>query len=253
MGLFMGLGLIGAAFAIDGVKTHNAQLPYKKFERIDPFNEAKWRQAKKMLDAVSHGSYYGDEEKNVIDLGEMNDIVNLYRGTPYWKDAAERDVSVLACARRGLDFGGSSDLNYKFSCDKTVEPLGVIGPHIYCSYKELTPKQCDLARRIAAYDAKKLNISLVEAANKLFDRIDAEKCTIADIYRKYKSTYSTDFTELKLTYEMPAAAYFEPELDLFYDSVLMALLYVERQLPEEKKRPRRLALHSFPTAMHHIW
>lgn len=47
MGLFMGLGLIGAAFAIDGVKTHNAQLPYKKFERIDPFNEAKWRQAKK--------------------------------------------------------------------------------------------------------------------------------------------------------------------------------------------------------------
>lgn len=253
MGLFMGLGLIGAAFAIDGVKTHNAQLPYKKFERIDPFNEAKWRQAKKMLDAVSHGSYYGDEEKNIIDLGEMNDIVNLYRGTPYWKDAAERDVAVLACARRGLDFGGSSDLNYKFSCDKTVEPLGVIGPHIYCSYKELTPKECDFARRIAAYDAKNLNISLVEAANKLFDRIDAEKCTIADIYRKYKSTYSTDFTELKLTYEMPAAAYFEPELDLFYDSVLMALLYVERQLPEEKKRPRQLALHSFPTAMHHIW
>ena len=104
MGLFLGLGLLGAAFAIDGAK----QAPFDRaLRRLDnewgTCTSEESRRCDALKYAVQNGLCFEDEKKPVIEWQKLRDIQWKYQLSKLsWpREAAIRDVCRLAALERG--------------------------------------------------------------------------------------------------------------------------------------------------------
>lgn len=132
MGLLLGLGLLGAAFAIDGVK----QAPFDKaYRRL----EKEWKvctpEENKRCDAlkyaVQNGLCFEDEEKPVIEWQKLRDLQWKYQlaGVSWPRESAIRDVCRLAAHDRGFEYKGYLRNTLTFGCitdPKNICKLGIV-------------------------------------------------------------------------------------------------------------------------------
>lgn len=109
MGLFLGLGLVAAAFVVDDIQNGGYQRTMRALERKygRPTAEEREKIEKLYNDVVYHRFWEKDEEV-VITVRELEKITKAYEaaGVPMPGKSAIRDVCVLEARRRGFVFKG---------------------------------------------------------------------------------------------------------------------------------------------------
>ena len=132
MGLLLGLGLIGAAFAIDGAKQAPFDRAYHRLQNewgVCTAEEGKRCDALEY--AVKNGLRFENEKKPVITYDKLRDLQWKYQlaGISWPRESAIRDVCRLAARDRGFEYKGylRNTLTFGYITDpKNIVKLGIV-------------------------------------------------------------------------------------------------------------------------------
>lgn len=132
MGLLLGLGLLGAAFAIDGVKQAPFDRAYRRLENEwGTCTSEESRRCDALKYAVQNGLCFEDEKKPVIEWQKLRDLQWKYQlaGISWPRESAIRDVCRLAARDRGFEYKGylRNTLTFGYITDpKNIYKLGIV-------------------------------------------------------------------------------------------------------------------------------
>lgn len=192
MGLFLGLGLLGAAFGIDAMKQAPYDRALRRLEReYGPFNKETFHRCLEMKSAVEHCRRFENEDKPIVSWKELNRTINLYKQNqisfPY--DAAVHDIAKMAVMERGFDYIGYT-INVVTTgqiCDeKNIHKLGIFG-----TKTKFSERRCLMTGRILAFEQK--NNGKLKTSNELFDFLEKEGCKTQELYNAYAQKFQDTF------------------------------------------------------------
>ena len=234
MGLLMGLGLLGAAFAIDGAKQAPFDRAYRRLERewgVCTVEENKRCNALEY--AVKNGLRFENEKEPVITYDKLRDLQWKYKlaGISWPRESAIRDVCCVAAYERGFAYKGylRNTLTFGYITDpKNIVKLGVIGSD---KTPKISERRCLMTGRILAFEEK--NKGKLSTPNALFDFLEKEGCTTQELYNAYAQAFPDTFENDEANTS-----------DCYYNGLMAALNYRSwkngdskpQAVPEPKKR-----------------
>ena len=244
MGLFLGLGLLGAAFAIDGAKQAPFDRAYRRLQNewgVCTAEEDKRCDA--LEDAVKNGLLFENEKKPVITWQELRDLQWKYQlaGISWPRESAIRDVCCVAAYEREFAYKGylRNTITVGYITDpKNVMKLGIIG-------NDKTPKFSErralMSGRILAFEEK--NNGKLATPLALFDFLKQEGCTTQELYNAYAQAFPDTFENVDCVYDAKENTYrTRQESDTnncYYNGLIAALNY--RSWKNENSKPQMVS------------
>ena len=234
MGLFLGIGRLGAAFAIDGAKQAPFDRAYRRLQNEWGVCTAEEDKRCDALEyAVKNGLRFENEKKPVIIWQELRDLQWKYQlaGISWPRESAIRDVCCVAAYEREFGYKGylRNTLTVGYITDpKNIVKLGVIGSDKTPKFSE---RRCIMTGRILAFEKK--NKGKLATPNELFDLLEREGCTTQELYNAYAQAFPNTFEND----DGNTGAY-------YYEGLIAALNYRSwkngdnepKTLPEPKKK-----------------
>lgn len=236
MGLLMGLGLLGAAFAIDGAKQAPFDRAYRRLEREWGVCTAEENKRCDALEyAVKNGSRFENEKKPVITYDKLRDLQWKYQlaGISWPRESAIRDVCCVAAYEREFAYKGylRNTMTFGYITDpKNIVKLGVIGGDKTPKFSE---RRCLMTGRILAFEEK--NKGRLSTPDALFAFLEKEGCTTQELYNAYAQAFPDTFENDEATTS-----------DCYYNGLIAALNYRiwknEDSKPQTASEPKKKSL-----------
>lgn len=191
MGLFLGLGLLGAAFAMDGL----SRAPYdraiarleRKYGRGDP-------RCDDLQFTVQRQRCFEKESDRVIGSIEYWKIMRMYGSSSlkYPYDAAVHDIAKLAAVQRNFEYTGYRLNVYIKDTVRDEDSICYLG--IIDSRPGFSARRWLMAGRILSFDEK--NNGKLKTPFDLFEFLKKEGYEMQELYNAYAQKFPDTFEDM---------------------------------------------------------